>query len=299
MYKKLFCFKKNADAQTISTTTTYISSELDKLNLTEERLKRYVDEANVSSSTTITTYTGKNADTTLRAKAAILREKAVSKTLDNIKNLMNVDICFVLDCTKSMRPHIAAAKDCILQVSNYVKSVNPNIKFRVGFCGYRDHYNGSDRLEVFDFTKNYERFTKYLRGVSPIPNRDYPEDVLGGLDAAITQMDWQNGTRVLFHIGDYPPHGRRFHNLGDNYPDGDPNGLTAESVLEKMKSKNILYFFGRITHHTDKMIQIFRDIIGEFPVFDLVGGDPIKLIDKFSNFFCVDNNFEIKSSTSI
>ena len=30
------------------------------------------------------------------------------------------------------------------------------------------------------------------------------------------------------------------------------------------------------------MIQIFRGIIGEFPVFDLVGGDPIKLIDKFS-----------------
>src|SRR5207244_1954442 len=30
------------------------------------------------------------------------------------------------------------------------------------------------------------------------------------------------------------------------------------------------------------MIQIFRGIIGEFPVFDLVGGDPIKLIDKIS-----------------
>src|SRR4051794_21340118 len=114
MYKKLFCLKKNADAQTISTTTTYISSELNKLNLTEERLKRYVDEANVSSSTTITTYTGKNADTNLRVKAAILREEAVSKTLDNIKRSMNVDICFVLDCTGSMKPHIAAAKDCIL-----------------------------------------------------------------------------------------------------------------------------------------------------------------------------------------
>src|SRR5438105_920166 len=132
MYKRLFCLNKNVDVQTTSTTTTYISSELDKLNLTEERLKRYVDEANVSSSTTITTYTGKNADTKLRAKAAILREKAVSKTLDNIKHLMNVDICFVLDCTRSMEPYIAAAKDCILQVSNYIKFTNPNIKFRVG-----------------------------------------------------------------------------------------------------------------------------------------------------------------------
>src|SRR5437588_12785911 len=127
-----------------------------------------------------------------------------------------------------MGPYIAAAKDCILQVSNYIKSTNPNIKFRVGFCGYRDYDNGSDHLEVFDFTNNYEEFTKYLRGVSPISNGDLPEDVLGGLNAAITQMNWQNGTRVLFHIGDYPPHGRRFSNiLGDSYPNGDPNGLTA------------------------------------------------------------------------
>src|SRR5438128_11611002 len=104
-------------------------------------------------------------------------------------------------------------------------------------------------------------------------NGDIPEDVLGGLNAAITQMNLQNGTLVLFHIGDYPPHGRRFSNLVDKYPKGDPNGLTAENVLEKMKSKNILYFFGKITRHTEKMIQVFRGIIGEFPVFDLVGGD--------------------------
>ena len=69
-------------------------------------------------------------------------------------------------------------------------------------------------------------------------------------------MDWQNSTRVLLHIGDYPPHGRRFTYLGDNYPNGDPHGLTAECVLEKMKSKNILYFFGKITDETEKMLDL-------------------------------------------
>jgi hypothetical protein len=68
--------------------------------------------------------------------------------------------------------------------------------------------------------------------------------------------------------------------LDDNYPDGDPYGLTAESVSEKLQSKDILYFFGKITDYTEKMLQIFRSIIGEFPVFDLAGEDPIKLIDK-------------------
>ena len=50
-----------------------------------------------------------------------------------------------------MVPHIAAAKNCILQVSDYIKHTNPNIKLRVGFCGYRD-YDYKFRLQVFDVT---------------------------------------------------------------------------------------------------------------------------------------------------
>ncbi|KAF0504572.1 kinase-like protein [Gigaspora margarita] len=47
-------------------------------------------------------------------------------------------------------------------------------------------------------------------------------------------MTWSNATRVLIHIGDAPPHGRRFHTYShDSYPDGDPNGLTAESKFER------------------------------------------------------------------
>ena len=42
-----------------------------------------------------------------------LREMFISK---NLNCSMEVDLCFVLDCTGSMKNHIAAAKDCILQV---------------------------------------------------------------------------------------------------------------------------------------------------------------------------------------
>ncbi|RGB27358.1 hypothetical protein C1646_819807 [Rhizophagus diaphanus] len=264
-------------SNTISTTSipSSFASDLEKLNFTEERLKRYVDETeNLSSVTTITSNT----------EVTFLREKAISKTLNNIKLSMKVDLCFVLDCTGSMRRHIAAARDCILQVTNYVKHTNPNFELRVGFCGYRDHNDKTRRLKLLEFTDQYEQFTKYMKSVSAFSSLikdDLPEDVLGGLNAAITQLDWKSSTRVLLHIGDYPPHGRRFSNIRDKYPNGDPYGLTAESVLKMMQSKNILYFFGRITSHTDTMLQIFHNIIGEFPVFDLVGGDPIKLIEKF------------------
>ncbi|KAF0449668.1 kinase-like protein [Gigaspora margarita] len=120
--------------------------------------------------------------------------------------------------------------------------------------------------------------------VTVISNDDTAEDVLGGLNAAITEMTWSNATRVLIHIGDAPPHGRRFNtDLSDNYPNGDPKGLTAENVLKEMQSKKILYYFGKINTSTDVMLNVFRKIIGEFLVFDLMttGYRPEVLVNKF------------------
>ncbi|PKC67373.1 kinase-like protein [Rhizophagus irregularis] len=288
---------KVKDSNTISTSNpSSFASDLEKLNLTEERLKRYAYEADtLSSDTTVTS----NTENELRTKVTFLREKAISKTLNNIKLSMKVDLCFVLDCTNSMGPYIDAARDCILQVINYIKHTNPSIELRVGFCGYRDHIDRHDRLKSLDFTDQYEQFTTYLQSVLPYGGGDTPEDVLGGLNEAITKMKWKNGTRVLLHIGDSPPHGKKFTDMIDDYPKGDPYGLTAENVLKKLQSKNILYFFGRINYTTETMLLIFRGIIGEFPVFDLIGGDPIKLIEKFIKATSTSITYAVSMTSTI
>ncbi|CAG8542953.1 7096_t:CDS:2, partial [Dentiscutata heterogama] len=229
-----------------------------------------------------------NFVTTLVA-ADINLENDISNSITYIKSTFNVDLCFVLDCTNSMDEHIAAAKDHILRVSNYVKNFNSDVKLWFGFCGYRDHCDGRNRLQILDFTNSHEEFKLYITKVKAKGGKDIPEDVLGGLNAAITSMTWKNGTRVLIHIGDAPPHGRRFNKEMDEYPKGDPYGLTAEKVFEKMQSKNILYHFGKINDSTDVMINIFRKIIGEFPVFDLktTGDDnPGILLNKFCEATC-------------
>jgi hypothetical protein len=202
---------------------------------------------------------------------------------------MEVDLCFVMDCTGSMSSHIEGAKDCIVKVADYMAKMEPAIKIRVGFCGYRDHCDNTSRLQIFDFTDSCMNFRNYITAnVSATGGGDSPEDVLGGLDASIKKMTWRNTTRVLLHVCDFPPHGRRFNNLDDDYPNGDPHGLTAEGVLEDMQSANIHYFFGKITDQTEAMIRIFRGIIGEFPVFNLeiVRGDPEALVEKFFEAAC-------------
>ncbi|CAG8443822.1 4823_t:CDS:1, partial [Cetraspora pellucida] len=260
------------------------------MKLLEERLRRYEDEAGQISSTS-----------TLKDRVSYLRknrENDASKAIVKIEDSMNFDLCFVLDCTSSMSLHIKAAKEHILKVASYVNSNNSNIKFWVGFCGYRDHFNHNDRLQIFDFTNSLGKFKTYITNeVKAIGGKDTPEDVLGGLNAAITEMTWSNTTRVIIHIGDAPPHGRRFTKLSDDYPDGDPNGLTAESVLKKMQSKKILYFFGKINNSTDVMINVFREIIGEFPIFDLMTArsNPEALV----NNFCKATSSAIFSSITL
>ncbi|GET01980.1 kinase-like domain-containing protein [Rhizophagus clarus] len=167
-------------------------------------------------------------------------------------------------------------------------TLKPAITIRIAFCGYRDHCDGPDRLQIFDFINSCDEFKNNLSNVPATGGGgDGPEDVLGGLNAAITELSWRNHIRVLLHIGDFPPHGRRFDNEEDDYPDGDPNGLTAEQVLDEMRSAGIHYFFGRITEYTDTMIRIFKSIIGEFPVFDFESTpDPEGLVEKFFDATC-------------
>ncbi|KAF0504571.1 kinase-like protein [Gigaspora margarita] len=121
--------------------------------LLEERLRRYEDEVGQISSTS-----------TLKDRVSYLRknrENDVSKAIINIEDSMNIDICFVLDCTGSMDEYIEAAKEHIIKVANYVNRNNSYIEFWVGFCGYRDH-SDSDRLQILDFTNSLEKFKTYI-----------------------------------------------------------------------------------------------------------------------------------------
>ncbi|RIA93472.1 kinase-like domain-containing protein [Glomus cerebriforme] len=206
-----------------SNTSQSLMSELDSQKLS--RIKRYADESgdirfkSKSKSKSKENSSAESIDSASKTKNVLeaetinLREEVISSVLENTKKSLQVDLCFVLDCTE---------------------------------------------------------FKKYLSDkVKATGGGDGPEDVLGGLDAAVNKMRWSHRTRVLLHLGDAPPHGRRFTSRYDNYPDGDPNGLTAEDVLEKIQSEEILYYFGKITNQPDKMLSVFRDIIGEFLVFDL------------------------------
>ena len=180
------------------------------------------------------------------------------------KDLLNADVAFMLDCTGSMASYIAGAKDDIQRIVDTITSSYEN-KIRVAFIAYRDHCDGAKRIERLDFTENISDFQGFVGSLEATGGGDAPEDVLGGLEATIA-LTWSSKNRIVFHIGDSPQHGERFHNYGpsgDSYYGSDPRGLKAEDILSQIKQMNIIYFFGKINDTTDKMIYEFKSIGGE------------------------------------
>lgn len=73
---------------------------------------------------------------------------------------------------------------------------------------------------------------------------------------------WSNMSRVLFHIGDAPCHGKQFHiDAQDSYPSGDPRGLKITDLLKILTEKNICYYFAEINKSTVKMIDEFSKVL--------------------------------------
>ena len=99
-------------------------------------------------------------------------------------------------------------------------------------------------------------------------------------------LKWSHPNRVIFHIGDAPQHGKRFHDISarkDNYYDSEPRGLCIEKLLSSLKIKRLNYYFGRITKHTDKMIREFESVGGKGIVQTVDMKDPSNLFNEVIN----------------
>ncbi len=139
-----------------------------------------------------------------------------------------------------------------------------NCKIRVAFVGYRDHCDGDDRIESFDFG-SVDDFESFLGEVRAMGGGDTAEDVHGGLEAAIN-LSWMQANKTMIHIADAPAHGSRFHDgVSDQYRgynDEDVRGLRMEDLIGKIKMLKIDYTFGKINSCTDKMVDEFKNIGG-------------------------------------
>jgi hypothetical protein len=120
----------------------------------------------------------------------------------------NLDLTFVVDTTGSMGDELHYLKSEIRSIAAAVRERFPNVQQRYGLAVYRDE--GDDYVSRrYEFTSDLERFQQQIAAQSAAGGGDIPEAVHKGLEEA-TRLEWRTAdtARVLFLIGDAPPHGR-------------------------------------------------------------------------------------------
>ena len=101
-------------------------------------------------------------------------------------------------------------------------------------------HTGKNHFEVLKFTRDLPTFKSFVAKITAEGGGDVPEDVIGGLNRAIS-LTWpeKSGGRILFHLADAPPHGKgTYHNFKDDYPNGHPSDKPLESLFAHIRKKS-------------------------------------------------------------
>jgi Mg-chelatase subunit ChlD len=128
------------------------------------------------------------------------------ETAGLFKAACSTDLLFLIDTTGSMRHYIDTAKAQVKSIVDDIKAVFLNeSKVRVAVVGYKDH--GEDpNIEFLNFTSSAHQVYEFLGRLHAGGGVDAPEDILGGVQQALS-ASWKQQTRCIIHIADEPPHG--------------------------------------------------------------------------------------------
>ncbi len=178
---------------------------------------------------------------------------------ESLEDLISqVDIAFVIDTTGSMQPFLNEAKKHAREDANRIAE-GGDLNVRYAVVQYRDHPPEDTLLtEVFGFADD-ARFQEVLERLVASGGGDRPEAVYDGLVDAALQLQWRpQADKLMFLIGDSPPHGVA-GSLGDTWPDGCPCKATPNGVVEALRGKGIRLHAFSIAGNKDTS-ESFREL---------------------------------------
>ena len=162
------------------------------------------------------------------------------------ERLRQLDLCFVMDATGSMRDHIDAARKNLSSLASRLTMhpMHPNISYALVL--YRDHADpGKDRgpvTELSPFSSSLDDLQQAFDGArTKGGGGDGAEAVADGLYDACYRLQWrEHSHKVILLAGDAPPHGCGAHR--DRYPRGCPCKHDHERVAREAHMRGITIF---------------------------------------------------------
>ncbi len=147
------------------------------------------------------------------------------------KQIIPLDIVFLMDTTKSMQDEIDTLRDTIYSVYMHIKNIpSKNIAVRFGMVLYRD--KGDEYLtKEFDLTPDMDKFQEFLFSVEAKGGGDYPEAMLDGFSKSLTSMQWnKDAVKFVFLITDASAHMRDFSDLENLYTQARKQAIKVYSI---------------------------------------------------------------------
>ena len=119
-----------------------------------------------------------------------------------------IEVVFVLDTTSSMTGLIETAKEKIWSIATTMARAEQAPEIRMGLVAYRDR--GDEYVtRVVDLSTDLDSMYATLMQFAAVGGGDGPESVNEALDGAINAISWSQDSssyRVVFLVGDAPPH---------------------------------------------------------------------------------------------
>ncbi|KAM3135092.1 hypothetical protein pb186bvf_012738 [Paramecium bursaria] len=173
-----------------------------------------------------------------------------------------IEICFVLDCTKSMDPHIKNAINCIeLSIQQIKEQTQRDCRWAA--VAYKDvDYLQATKYQFYpqmDFVSEHEKVMEFIRAQKCSGGADLAEDLQQAFKQA-ANLCWQNYYRLIMLVTDAPCHGKNYHNnVSDDYPE-----RTIEEELDLLMNQKIFLICiilppqnkGQV--YTENMFKYFR-----------------------------------------
>ena len=170
------------------------------------------------------------------------------------------NICFIIDNTGSMSDLIYSIKEICHNFFVKITKKYSKYKFYFGCVLYADKPSiETDENFIIDFTQNEKEFKSQLNNINLQHGYDAAEDWVSGFKLALEDLNWGNGTKLIFHIADAPAHGKHF-NIKKIYD------LFLEDEND-VHGKNLLNLIKQCSERNIKITGISIDNIGSFDVF--------------------------------
>lgn len=163
------------------------------------------------------------------------------------ERLRQLDLCFVMDATGSMRDHIDAARKNLQALASQLTAhpMRPNMSYALVL--YRDHADlgkkeSSPVTELSPFSPYLEDLQQAFDAArTKGGGGDGAEAVADGLYDACYRLQWrEHSHKVILLAGDAPPHGSGARK--DRYPRGCPCKHNPERVAREAHMRGITIF---------------------------------------------------------